>query len=62
MPLTYPKFNPYEHLVKPTYSVDELLLLIGDDDTLIIGLKILQNMYMRCNQMDGYRYKTNKED
>ncbi|MDD4856143.1 MAG: hypothetical protein PHQ22_04780 [Sulfuricurvum sp.] len=30
--LTYQKLNPYKHIVKPRYTVDELLLLIGDDD------------------------------
>jgi hypothetical protein len=30
-PLTYQKLNPFEYIVKPTYTIDEFLLLIGDD-------------------------------
>lgn len=31
--LIYQKLNPFEHIVKPIHTLDELLLLIGDDDS-----------------------------
>jgi prevent-host-death family protein len=31
--LVYKKLNYLEHIVKPSYTIDDILLLVGDDNT-----------------------------
>jgi hypothetical protein len=66
IPLAYTKRNPFEHIVKPSHTLDELLLLIGDDeneskpyewcdDPAKYIRELRSNGWNRCNEKKGLK-------